>query len=274
MDERVATNQRRWDEMADLHLVTYHVDEVDSARRYSLKPFETAELGPIDGSRICHLQCHLGDNSFALAQLGAAEVVGVDFSTRSVAIATTRAHRVGLDDRVRFVQATVDDSVEAVGPGYDGVYTSWGVLCWLPDILRWATTVHQLLLMGGWLYLADTHPYAAAARWRGYPYGGTTAFFDDDQGDYTDAHATFRHPEAWHWNHGLGEVVTALASVGLRLEWLHEHAVVAWHLGDEQGLSPRPDGMWEVPGSSLPLSFSLRAVKAAGTHSSMRAAVS
>jgi SAM-dependent methyltransferase len=264
MDERVATNRLRWDEMADLHVVTYHVNEVDAAGRYSLKAFESAELGTIDGSRVCHLQCHIGDNSFALAHLGAVEVVGVDFSARSVDIAANRAQRLGLDNRVRFVQATVDDAVGAVGGGFDGVYTSWGVLCWLPDIAGWAGTVHGLLGPGGWLYLADTHPYAAAARWPGYPYGGTTSFFDDDQGDYTDAHARFRHPEAWQWNHGVGEVVTALASAGMRLEWLHEHAVVAWHLGDERGLTRRPDGMWEMPGSGLPLSFSLRAVKAAG----------
>ena len=261
MDERVATNQRRWEEMTDLHVVTYQIDEVDAVGRFALKPFEPDELGEVDGLRICHLQSHTGDNSFALAQLGAAAVVGVDFSARSVEVAAIRAQRLGLDDRVRFVQASVEDAVVATGESFDGVYTSWGVLCWLPDIAVWARAVHGLLRPGGWLYVAETHPYARSVRWHDYPYGGATAIFDNGQGDYTSSDAIFEHPESWQWNHGIGEVVTALVEFGLQLEWLHEHPVVAWHLGDPNSLRLRDDGMWELPGSTLPLSFSLRAHK-------------
>jgi 2-polyprenyl-3-methyl-5-hydroxy-6-metoxy-1,4-benzoquinol methylase len=129
VDERVATNQRRWEEMTELHVVTYHIDDVDAVGRFALKPFEPDELGAVDGLRICHLQSHTGDNSFALAQLGAAAVVGVDFSARSVEVAAMRAQRLGLDNRVRFVQASVEDAVAATRESFDGVYTSWGVLC-------------------------------------------------------------------------------------------------------------------------------------------------
>lgn len=248
--------------MADLHVTTYEIDAVDAAGSFSLKPFEPGELGAIDGRRVCHLQCHIGDNSFALAQLGAAEVVGVDFSARSLEIARARAERLALLDRVRFVQATVDDAIAAVGTGFDGVYTSWGVLCWLPDIDTWARTARDLLASGGWLYLAETHPYACAARWSSYRYGGGHAMFDANQGDYTCAEAVFDHPESWQWGHGIGEIVTAVVRSGLRLEWLHEHTDVAWDLGDKTLVS-RGDGMWEAPGSTLPLSFSLRASKPA-----------
>jgi SAM-dependent methyltransferase len=258
VDDKLAVNRRRWDEMSDLHVFTYEIDTVDAVGRFSLKPFEIGELGSMDGARVCHLQCHLGDNSFALAQLGAAQVVGVDFSHRSITIARARAERLDLAERVRFVEATVDDAVVAAGTGFDGVYTSWGVLCWLPDINAWARIARDLLASGGWLYVADTHPYACAARWAKYPYGGNVPFLDDEQGDYTDRDAVFEHPESWEWNHGVGEIVTALLHAGLRLEWLHEHAVVAWDLGDKT-LVARDDAMWEAPGSSLPLSFSLRA---------------
>ena len=109
--------------------------------------------------------------------------------------------------------------------------------------------------------MAETHPYACALRWASYPYGGSAAVFDDSQGDYTSAEATFEHPESWSWNHGVGEVVTALAKAGMRIEWLHEHPVVAWHLSDEEHLVARADGMWEARGSTLPLSYSLWAVR-------------
>jgi SAM-dependent methyltransferase len=261
MDERVATNQRRWEEMTELHVMTYRIDERDAHGEFLLKPFERDEIGSIERLRICHLQSHIGDDSFALAQLGAAEVLGVDFSARSVEIASMRVERLGLADRVRFIQTTVDDATDVLSDVFDGVYTSWGVLSWLPNIERWAATVSGLLRPGGWLYLAETHPYAAAARWRSYPYGGTNGVFDDDDGDYTDAAAQFEHSASWAWNHGLGEIITALVKAGLAIEWLHEHPVVAWHLSDQEHLVERPDGMWEEPGSTLPLSFSLRAIK-------------
>jgi len=260
VDERLAVNRQRWEEMSELHVVTYAIDAVDAAGVFSLRPFEVAELGPIDGDRVCHLQCHLGDNSFALAQLGTAEVVGVDFSHRSVEIANARAERLDLAPRVRFVEATVEDAVRAAGTGFDGVYTSWGVLCWLPDLTAWATTIRDLLRPGGWLYVAETHPHAAAARWPRYRYGGTIAMFNDGQGDYTDADAIFEHPESWEWNHGIGEIVTALVGQGMALNWLHEHPVVAWHLNDPN-LLPVGNGLWELPGSTLPLSFSIKATK-------------
>ena len=71
----------------------------------------------------------------------------------------------------------------------------------------------------------------------------------------------FEHPESWEWNHGLGEIVTALVDAGMAVPWRLEHRVVAWHLNDREHLVERPDGMWEEPGSIVPLSFSLRATK-------------
>jgi SAM-dependent methyltransferase len=257
MDERVEVNQRRWAEMAALHETTYFTG--DHALDEELVAFEVAELGPIEGQRVCHLQCHIGGNSIALARLGAT-VVGVDFSDVALDIAQRRAHEDGVENRVSFVCATVDDAVAATGGAFDGVYTSWGVLCWLPSIGEWAQVVCELLRVGGWLYLADTHPYATAARWPSYRYGGTVGIFDEDQGDYTDLDARFEHPEAWEWNHGIGEVVTALAAAGMRISWLHEHTTVGWNLSDAS-LAQRADGAWEIPGSTLPLSFSLRATK-------------
>lgn len=90
MDERVAVNLRRWEEMTDLHVVTYRIDERDAVGEFPLKPLEQAEIGSITGQRVCHLQCHIGDSSFGLAQLGAGEVVGVDFSARSIEVASMR----------------------------------------------------------------------------------------------------------------------------------------------------------------------------------------
>jgi len=260
MDERIAVNRRLWDQRAALHQTTYFLED-PLASDTQLAPFELAELGDLAGQRVCHLQCHLGGDSLSLARLGAT-VVGVDFSPVAIDYARRRAHDDGFDDRVTFVCASVDEATEHVDGAFDGVYTSWGVLCWLPDLHTWSRTAHDLLTRGGWLYLAETHPYATASRWPTYPYGGSTAFLDEDQGDYSDPDAVFEHPQSWQWNHGLGEIVTALAAAGFRVEWLHEYAVSSWNLADGN-LQRRGDGLWELPDSTLPLSFTLRAAKTA-----------
>lgn len=264
VDERMQTNRRRWEEMARLHLTTYPDLAEEEAGADSLKPFEGPELGPLDGKRVCHLQCHLASDSFSLARRGAT-VVGLDFSAEAVTIARQRAEGAGLADRVSFVEADVYDAVELLGSEtFDVVYTSWGVLCWLPDIDRWAATVQGLLVPGGFLYLAETHPYARALREPDWPYGGGAAIFDPDQGDYTDDNAVFEHPEAWYWAHGLGEIVTALVRAGLTIDFLHEHPTLPWHLNDGEHLHLRDDGLWAHPTSDLPLSFTLRASRPIG----------
>jgi SAM-dependent methyltransferase len=258
-------NRRRWAEMTRLHLTTYVHLDAETAGQDSLKPFEGSELGDLGGKRICHLQCHLASQSMSLARRGAT-VVGVDFSSESLDIARTRVAQAGLTDRVSFVETSVYEAPSVLKETFDVVYTSWGVLSWLPDIGRWAAIVATLLHPGGFLYLAESHPYAEALRWSESTYGGATPHFDDSQGDYTDDGARFMHPESWNWSHGLGEVVTAVANAGMQIDFLHEHPEVAWHLNDEEHLHKRPDGMWEDLQATLPLSYSIKATKlSAGT---------
>jgi SAM-dependent methyltransferase len=264
VDERVAANLARWEEMARLHARTYTAPD-GTVRDGRLLPFVAEELGDLTGQRVCHLQCHLGGDSLSLARLGAT-VVGVDFSPTALALARARARREGGDvaGRVSFVEATVEEAPARAGTGFDGVHTSWGVLGWLPDLDGWAAAVAALLRPGGWLHLAETHPFALSTRWPGEPYGGGVASYTDQQGDYTDATATFASPGAWEWSHGVGEVVTALVRAGLAIEWLHEHPVAAWDLNDPRVVADG-EGGYRQPGSTLPLSYSLRATRAAGT---------
>jgi 2-polyprenyl-3-methyl-5-hydroxy-6-metoxy-1,4-benzoquinol methylase len=260
MDERIEVNRLRWNEMAVLHASTYQIDDVAQSGADWLKPFEIDELGSVEGQRICHLQCHIGGGSIALAQRGAS-VVGVDFSSASLEIARDRVIRAGLSERVSFACATVDDAPQLLSEPFDGVYTSWGVLGWLPSLTSWARSVASLLRAGGWLYLAETHPYAQVLRWSDMPYGGGVATFSESQGDYTANNAVFEHPASWYFSHGLGEIVTAVIDQGMRLVWLHEHPEVAWHLNDQEHLIEDAHGMWRDPGKDAPLSFSLSAIR-------------
>jgi hypothetical protein len=58
-------------------------------------------------------------------------------------------------------------------------------------------------------------------------------------------------------HHRLGDVVTALASAGLRVEFLREHPFDYWRRWERM---VRDDaGRWRLPDDPIPLTFSLRA---------------
>lgn len=66
---------------------------------------------------------------------------------------------------------------------------------------------------------------------------------------------------AYGWNHGLGEIVTALANAGLRVDFLHEFPFCEWPVSF---LQAQADGTHRLPPEQdgrLPLFFSLKASK-------------
>jgi hypothetical protein len=149
------------------------------------------------------------------------------------------------------------------GRRFDVVYTGLGALIWLPDIERWAGTMVELLTPGGRFYLAEFHPFTDV-------FGDddltvSESYFDnqprvyDEQGTYAQPTAPAVNTVSVEFHHGIGEVVSALAAAGLRIESLHEH---------DYTLSPRwpflrvtGNHVYEMPPElpSLPLMYSLRA---------------
>ena len=120
---------------------------------------------------------------------------------------------------------------------YDLVYTGIGALCWLPSVARWAAVVARLLAPGGRLFLREGHPVLwalADPRPDGLlalelPYVETAEpTVWDDGGTYVETDHVFTSTTTHEWNHGLGEIVTALLDQGLRLTGLVEHDSVPW----------------------------------------------
>ena len=270
-EDWLAVNRANWDESVAAHLSHPSYDlEPLRAGRGRLYPIEAGELGDVSGLRILHLQCHFGRDSLALAQQGAV-VIGLDFSPEAVATASALAAELGLSDRARFVCADVHDTVAALAdePPFDLVFTSWGVLMWLPDLPRWAGIVARMLKPGGWLYLAEAHPAAmvlgeGGVSGRRLPEAATSYFkrgaliLESPAGYANDQ--PLENARTYEWHHGLGDIVSAVTGAGLRLDWLHEHDAVAWPLFD--GLVDGEDGLFRWPGTAwLPLSFSLRATR-------------
>ena len=107
-------NRVNWDERVAVHLGPRGYDLSDlRAGHGRLHAIEEAELPPVAGKRVLHLQCHFGADSLRLAQRGA-DVVGLDFSAPAIDAARVLADELLLAGRARFVQADVYDTLRAV----------------------------------------------------------------------------------------------------------------------------------------------------------------
>lgn len=233
-DALIAENRRLWDERVPIHAASafYDLDGFRAGTDQVLDDYQLAEVGDVTGLDLVHLQCHVGLDTMTWARRGAAHVTGLDFSPEAVRVAGELAADIGIADRARFVAADVYEAVERLGAGaFDLVYTGAGALMWLPDIARWAETVAGLLRPGGRLYLAEFHPLTdvldddhgvTAAR----DYFGRGARTYDSPGTYTDWDAETHHNTATEWHHTLGDIVTAVAQAGLRVEFVRERAEI------------------------------------------------
>jgi len=264
----LAANQALWDEWAEIHARSDWYD-LEAVRRgkCKLRPYEVEEVGDVAGRTLLHLQCQIGTDTVCWARRGA-KVTGVDFSPRAIAIATDLAGELGID--ARFVCADVLLLPETLEDRFDIVYTSRGVLRWLPDLSRWARVVAHFLLPGGTFYITEIHPVAKAfvdAEGVTEPRVGHAYFPRPDplalpvQGSYADPTADVTQPLKYLWPHSIGELVTAVAAAGLRIEFLHEFP---WADRPLSFLKQHDERTWTLPDDSegeLPLFFSLKATK-------------
>lgn len=227
MNPKTQSNKQGWDGLAATHYRNYHIDQLVAGKPL-LNEVIRQEVGDVQGKSLVHLLCHIGTDTLSWALLGA-QVTGIDISTESLKYARELAGRMEIE--ATFIEADILDVLDRVRGQYDIVFSSTGVLCWLPDIQRYAQTVRQLLREDGFFYLYDGHPFRAVLLDEA---GETTPsntiqgdYFRkevwqyDHMGDYTDPDLKIPVPSyEWHWT--LGEIVTALCDAGLRIEFLHE----------------------------------------------------
>ena len=229
------------------------------------------EMGDVRGKTLLHLQCHFGLDTLSWARLGA-RVTGLDFSAPAIDTARDLAQRLGID--ARFVLSDLYDAPAALDQQFDIVCTGIGALNWLPNIRGWAHVVAGFLKPGGRFYLIEMHPVLWSLdeeRTDGqlvvrHPYFEREAPLRwDDAKDYADPQARLRNSVTYEWNHGLGEIITALIDAGLVIEWLHEHQTIDWQALPWLVPAPGP-GEWRLPDDAIdhvPLMYSIRAHKPA-----------
>ena len=130
-----------------------------------LRPYEIELVGDVTGRSLLHLQCHFGIDTLSWARLGA-RVTGADFSPAAVELARSLADELGFPE-ARFVESNLYDLPDVLDGTFDVVYTSRGVLGWLPDIRGWARVVAHFLAPGGRFFITEVHPVVEGLRERG-----------------------------------------------------------------------------------------------------------
>lgn len=260
-------NRDNWDARAPIHAASQFYRGRDSA--FWFAPFEWDVLGDVRDRDVLHLQCHLGTETIEFTKRGA-RATGLDFSPESLRYARELA-----GDTVEYVCADVHDAVTALSNRqFDIVYTGKGALCYLPDLPRWAAVTADLLRPGALLYIVEFHPLLHALDLTPPPGADPEALLLTD--DYLGTHGTKARNSprtytdgphlptataAFEWRHGLGDVITALLSAGLRITALHESDTLPWPRWPH--MRPTPTGWYRLPPESpaLPLLYGLAATK-------------
>ncbi|GGG40884.1 class I SAM-dependent methyltransferase [Hymenobacter glacieicola] len=253
-------NRALWNAKTEYHLRSDFYDVAGFRQgRTSLKEIELALLGDVRGQRVLHLQCHFGQDTLSLARLGA-QVTGVDLSDEGIKAARQLATDLQLS--AEFVCCDVYSLPAHLPPepGFDLVYTTYGVLGWLPDLDRWAAVVRRYLRPGGRLLLVEMHPvvwmFDSQFTRVEYSYFNRETIEEISVGTYAEPEAPLANPSV-SWNHDLGEVLGSLRRQGLELTDFQEYDFSPYNcFAGMQETTPGRFQLAALPGK-LPLIYSL-----------------
>jgi SAM-dependent methyltransferase len=280
MEEYLKNNKDLWNEITPIHARSefYDLEGFKAGKSSLICPIELEEMGDVSGKSLLHLQCHFGMDTLFWARRGA-KVTGVDFSDKSIDLARSLSRELGIE--ADFICCNIYDLPETLRDRFDIVYTSGGVLCWLPDLKRWGKIIAHFLKPGGFFYILEGHPFIMV-------------FNDEKSPDNTEPkvkHSYFHTPEptkwesecdytssakgslkwidedpdvmvthaSYEWTHSMSDIINSLISAGLKIEFLHEYPEIFYKslpfMESNDGRS------WRIPGDKLPLIFTLKATK-------------
>lgn len=217
-------NKNTWNKKTALHVQSEFYDMPSFlAGKSSLNEIELAYLGDVKNKKILHLQCHFGQDSLSLARMGA-EVIGVDLSDAAIEKARQLNKELGLN--ANFICCDLYSLPEHLNETFDIVFTSYGTIGWLPDLQKWAGLISKYLKPGGQFVFAEFHPVV----WMfdndftkvEYTYFKSEPIVEEEVGTYADRvdQTDFK---TITWNHGIGEVLTALIDNGIQIEAFKEY---------------------------------------------------
>lgn len=256
------TNRKTWNEKVAIHAQSefYDLDGFVKGAS-SLNEYELKALGDVKGKSFLHLQCHFGQDTLSWARLGA-KCTGLDLSDEGIAFAKALSKQIGVP--ADFVCCNVMDASAHISKKFDIVFSSYGTIGWLPDLIPWGQMIAERLEVGGCFYIVEFHPlvwmfdYLEGTPKIKYGYHQKEVIYEEYEGTYAKPDSKMVSKE-YGWNHGLGEVVNALSKAGLKIEYLNEY--------DESPYDVLPDlvkqknGLYATKDRLYPLLFELKATK-------------
>jgi SAM-dependent methyltransferase len=272
MRKEVRRNRLFWDWQTRENIKARHY-EVGRLKRGggTLHDLEIQEVGPVRGKRLLHLQCNVGVDSISWARRGA-RVTAVDYSKEALSFG--RALAGELRERVEFVESDVYSLPRVLKRAgrYDLVFTSYGILFWLPDLRRWARVAAHFMKPGGTFYIVEHHPIATSFgdRWLGDGRSPVHSYFQGRiplttmlKGDVVRTRRRVRDRGVMHygWIHPIGEVVSSLIEAGLRIEYAHEFPFSDFP--QFANMRRGRDRMFRMPREldKIPMTYSIKAKK-------------
>ncbi len=257
------TNKIAWGKLSKDHY--NHYKKVLLSGKFQLDPTILAEIGDISGKTVLHLQCNTGADSIMLARMGAT-VTGVDFVPDNIFYARKLAEDCGINN-IQFIESDIMKLMDFHHDKYDIVFTSNGVLIWLPDKNKWAETIRHTLKDDGFFYIHDAHPfyyifdeveYPKGNLIAKYPYFSNAPDMCDTIGGYACESKTVK---TYEWMYKISDIINSLSAAGLFIEYMHEYdrcspgMVAGSNETDQNGLAYVKE--FE---NIMPVVFSLKAV--------------
>jgi len=230
--------------------------------KYSLNSIELNELGDVSGKRILHLQCHYGQDTLSLGNLGG-EVTGVDFSEEAIKTAEELSKKI--DVPAKFICSNIYDLKKKLNDKFDLVFTSYGTIGWLPDINKWANIVSHFLKPEGKFLIVEFHPFVwmldSKFEKLHYSYFHTKEPIEEIvSGTYSDRTADIELVE-YGWNHSLSDVVNSLIKEGLEIKSLKEFSYSPYNCFPNMVEIEKGKYVFKKFKEKLPLVYSLNAIK-------------
>ncbi|QQO09990.1 class I SAM-dependent methyltransferase [Breznakiella homolactica] len=258
--KEIESNKTAWGLLSKDHYE--HFKKVLMENESLLSSVVEKELGDISGKTIIHLQCNTGADSISLARKGAI-VTGVDLVPENIYYAKKMAEELGIKN-IDFFESDIMELKENHNKKYDMVFTTEGVLIWLPDLNKWAETVKHLLNENGELYLLDSHPFFLTFDEEKlkdnkleikYPYFVREPDCFDTIGGYASDE---KKAVTYEWMYKISDIINPLAGAGLTIENFNEYDCLFFNTGEMENCG---NGYYHYPffDSKLPFTFSLRA---------------
>jgi SAM-dependent methyltransferase len=262
-DKYFDANQALWDAKTPHHLKSDFYDmEAFKKGKNVLREIELEALPDVKGKSILHLQCHFGQDTLCLSRMGA-KCTGVNFSGKAIETARELNNELGLD--AQFIQSNIFDLKDKLDEKFDIIYTSYGVLCWLPTLEPWAEIISHFLKSGGTFIIAEFHPSIYMLDWDnlkiGYDYfNKETPDHDVTDGTYADSNATIKMDE-YFWSHSMEEIIMNLMNNGLKLESFKEYPFSPYPCFPN--LEKIGEYRWKIKGidHKIPYTFSMKMKK-------------